>query len=163
MNTRTLLALSTLLVLSLSGCGQKDAAAPAAAAPAASAGPRVIEITAGDTMKYSLAAIEAKPGEDLKIVLTNNGSLPKEAMGHNWVLLKKDSDGAAFASAAVAAKATDYIPANLADQVIAHIETLGPRKSGEVAFKAPTEPGDYPFLCSFPGHYALMKGVLTVK
>jgi azurin len=85
-------------------------------------------------------------------------------MGHNWILLKAGTDVAAFDAAATASKATDYFPADKADEVIAHIPLMGPRKSGEITFKAPTQPGDYPFLCSFPAHYQVgMKGVLTVK
>lgn len=115
-------------------------------------------------MKYNLTTIEAKPGEEIKVILTNVGTQPKEVMGHNWVLLKAGSDVAAFAAAAVAAKATDYIPAGLKDQIIAHTALIGPRKSDEVTFKVPDAPGDYPFLCTFPAHYQVgMKGVLTVK
>jgi azurin len=29
-------------------------------------------------------------------------------------------------------------------------------------FQAPTEPGDYPFVCTFPGHHLLMRGVVKV-
>jgi azurin len=160
---KTSLLIGTALVaLVTSGCGQKDTSTAAAAA--APAGPREIEITGGDTMKYSLATIEAKPGEDLKVILTNIGTQPKEVMGHDWVLLKAGSDVAAFDAAALASKDTGYIPAALSDEVIAKIDLLGPRKSGEVEFKAPTAPGDYPFLCTFPAHFqAGMKGVLTVK
>ena len=61
-------------------------------------------------------------------------------------------------------KATDYIPAAMKDQIVAHTALLGPRKSDEITFKVPTEPGDYPFLCTFPAHFQVgMKGVLTVK
>jgi azurin len=157
--------------LLVSGCGQKEnasaaggsAAAPAAKA-AAPAAARTVEITAGDNMKFSVASIDAKPGEDLKVTLTNVGSLPKEAMGHNWVLLKKGTDATAFANAAMTAKDTDYIPAAMKGQVIVHTAVLGPRKSEEVSFKAPTEAGEYVFICSFPAHYlAGMKGVLVVK
>jgi uncharacterized cupredoxin-like copper-binding protein len=50
------------------------------------------------------------------------------------------------------------------DQIVAKIDLLGPHKSGEVDFKAPTTPGDYPFLCTFPAHYQVgMHGILTVK
>jgi azurin len=144
-----------------SGCGQKDNST--AAAPAA-AGPRTIEITAGDTMKYSVTQIDAKPGEDLKVILTNIGTQPVAVMGHNWVLLKAGTDVAAFDAAAINAKETGYIPAALADQMITHIDLLGPRKSGEADFTAPTTPGDYPFLCTFPAHYQTgMRGTLTVK
>jgi azurin len=88
--------------------------------------------------------------------------LPKEAMGHNWVLLKANADVTAFATAAMTAKETDYIPPALKDQVLASIPVLGPKKTGEVTFKAPAA-GTYNFICSFPGHYMIMKGTLTVK
>ena len=161
MNTRFLL-FTGLAALGMCGCGQKDSSS--AAAPAAADGPQTIEITAGDTMKYSVTAITAKPGEDLKVVLTNEGTQPKEVMGHNWVLLKAGSDVAAFDAAAIQAKDTDYIPASLKDEIIAKIDLLGPRKSGEADFKAPTTPGEYPFLCTFPAHFQVgMHGTLTVK
>ena len=115
-------------------------------------------------MKYSVSVIEAKPGEDIKVILTNIGTQPKEVMGHDWVLLKSGVDVAAFDAAALTAKDTGYIPAALSDEIIAKIDLLGPRKSGEVEFNAPTVPGDYPFLCTFPAHFQVgMKGVLTVK
>ena len=191
MNIR-LLPLAVFAALFAAGCGKKDApataaaasgtpAAPAAsttapaanapapavaaAAPAAasSAAARVIEITANDQMKFSVATIEAKAGEELKVVLNNIGMLPKEAMGHNWVLLKATADVTAFATAAMTAKETDYIPPAMKDQVLASIPVLGPKKTGEVTFKAPAA-GTYTFICSFPGHFqAGMKGTLTVK
>jgi azurin len=157
----SLLFVTALAALLTSGCGQKDSTTAAAAAPA---GPRTVEITAGDTMKYSLTQIDAKPGEDLKVILTNIGTQPVTVMGHNWVLLKAGTDVAAFDAAALTSKDTNYIPAALADQMLAHIDLLGPRKSGEADFTAPTAPGDYPFLCTFPAHYQTgMKGTLTVK
>jgi azurin len=48
------------------------------------------------------------------------------------------------------------------DKVVAFIPVLGPKKSADTTFKAPAA-GEYAFLCSFPGHAALMKGTLTVK
>jgi azurin len=158
----SLIFASALVVLAASGCGQKDSSTSSAAA--APAGPREIEITAGDQMKYSLTEIDAKPGEDIKVILTNTGTQPVDVMGHDWVLLKAGSDVAAFDAAALTSKETGYIPAALGDEIIAKIDLLGPRKSGEVEFKAPMAPGDYPYLCTFPAHYQTgMKGVLTVK
>ncbi len=160
LNLRLLFA-SALIALVTSGCGQKDTSSTAAAAPA---GPRTVEITAGDNMKYSLNSISAKPGEQITVVLTNIGTQPKEVMGHNWILLKAGSDVEAFDKAAALAKDTEFFPKDLAGEVLAHIELLGPRKSGEVTFTAPTTPGDYPYLCSYPAHFQVgMKGVLTVR
>jgi azurin len=157
-----LIFVSALVAVVTAGCGQKDSTSTAAAA--APAGPREIDITAGDTMKYDVTQIDAKPGEDLKVVLTNVGTQPVEVMGHDWVLLKAGSDVAAYDSAALTAKDTGYIPDALKGEVVAQIGLLGPRKSGEADFTAPTAPGDYPYLCTFPAHYQTgMKGILTVK
>lgn len=50
------------------------------------------------------------------------------------------------------------------DKVLAFVALLGPNETGEVTFTAPTKPGEYPFLCSFPAHCLIgMKGVLVVK
>ena len=137
--------------------------APAASAPAAGASAaRVIEITANDQMKFSVDKIEAKAGEQLKVVLNNIGTLPKEAMGHNWVLLKAGTDAMAFGMASMTAKDNEYIAPAMKDKVVAFIPVLGPKKSGEVTFTVPAA-GEYPFICSFPGHVALMKGTMIVK
>lgn len=148
--------------LLLAGCGKKEDAAAGAAANASAVA--VFELTANDSMKFSATRFEVKPGAEMKVILTNIGSMPKAAMAHNWVLLKKDADVMAFSLAAVTAAATDYIPAAKLDQVIAHTKMLGPKQTDEITFKAPTEPGEYPFLCSFTAHYqAGMKGVIVVK
>lgn len=148
----------------LTGCGPKaDNAAPAGA-PAQSGGVLTVEITANDQMKFSLTRIEAAPGQEVKVIFTNIGSMPKVAMGHNWMLLAKGADPTAFVNAAVTAQATDYFPPAMADKVIAHTKLLGPKQTDEITFKAPTEPGEYTFLCSFPAHFvAGMKGVFVVR
>ena len=138
------------------------AAVLSAGAASVSAAPRVVEITANDQMKFSVATIDAKVGEEIKVVFKNVGTLPKEAMGHNWVLLKPGVDVAAFATAAMTAKDTDYVPAAKKGDVVAFVKVLGPKQEGDVTFKVPAA-GDYTFVCSFPGHYMLMKGVLKAK
>jgi azurin len=146
----------------LAGCGKQDATA-GAAAPATPSG-NVLEITANDAMKFNVTRFEAAAGADLKVILTNLGNMPKAAMGHNWVLLKKGTDAKAFVDAAAVATTTDYIPAAMADAVIAHTKMLGPKQTDEITFKVPTEPGEYVFVCSFPAHYfSGMHGVLVVK
>jgi azurin len=156
----------------LTACGKKDessatAQASAPAAPAAApAAPAVatLELTANDAMKFSVTRFEVAAGQEVKLIFTNMGTMPKVAMGHNVVILKKDADVKAFADAAVAAAATEYVPASKADQVVAHTKLLGPKQTDEITFKAPTEPGEYPFICSFPAHFLSgMKGVIVVK
>jgi azurin len=144
------------VALLLAGCSKPEPAA-------APSGPRTIEFTAGDNMKYNITQIEAAPGEVLHVTLTNTGTLPKEAMGHDWILLRAGADPDGYSRAALAAKDANYQPPSLAFEVLASIALLGPGQTGDVTFNAPTQPGEYPFLCSFPAHFQSgMKGVLLV-
>jgi len=168
MKSRIIFA-STLVVLLAAGCGQKEStnassstsALSSAAAPATPDNSSV-EVTAGDNMKFSVTEIAVPANKDFKITLTNVGTQPKEVMGHNFVVLKPGTDAAAFATAAMAGEDTDYIPAALKDQVIAHTPLLGPRKSADITVNLP--PGEYVFLCTFPAHFQVgMHGKLIVK
>ena len=115
-------------------------------------------------MKFSVTEIRAKPGESLTVQLSNIGTMPKFSMGHNWVLLKKAGVIDAFVADATQAATTDYIPKNHNADIVAHTKLLGPKEKDSVTFQAPKEPGKYPFLCSFPGHYQVgMKGDLIVE
>ena len=137
------------------------AAAKVIAAPPAG---RLVEITGNDLMKYSVVAITAKPGELLHVKLKSIGTLPKPAMAHNFLLLAKGTDPAAFTNAAATSGETGYVPAAFKAKILASTSLVGPGETAEVTFKAPAAPGQYVYLCSFPGHYLSgMKGVLTVK
>ena len=143
-------------------------AAPAAAKAKAKAGPakgvRTVELVVGDNMKFNTTEIAAKPGEMLRVVLKNAGTMPKIAMGHNFVLLKLGVDQVEFNKAAFDARATDFIPPSMKTAVIANTALSGPGESLETTFKVPAVTGSYPYLCSFPGHFALgMRGMLLVK
>jgi azurin len=125
---------------------------------------RAVEITANDTMKFSITEIRAKPGESLSVTLSNVGTMPKFSMGHNWILLKSASVVDAFIAEAPQAATTDYIPQSKKDDILAHTKLLGPKEKDTVTFQAPKEPGKYPFLCSFPGHVQVgMRGDLIVE
>jgi azurin len=135
---------------------------PAAAAPAGS--PRTVEIAGGDDMKYSVTTIPAKPGETLRIRLTSKGTLPKIAMAHNVVVLKLGSKQIDFVNAAATARATDFIPPDMKDQVLAATTLAGPGETVELTLKVPAAAGSYPFVCTFPGHFAAgMRGNIVVK
>lgn len=125
---------------------------------------QTVTIGATDMLKFSVTEIDASPSQQLHVVLTNETTMPKDTMGHNWVLLKVGEDPVAYATAALSAKNEGYIPKALADKVIASIAMLGPKETGEVTFNAPATPGTYPYLCSCTGHgLAGMRGVLIVK
>lgn len=124
----------------------------------------VIELTGNDQMRYNKTSFEVPAGEPIKMVFTNVGKLPKAAMGHNVVILHQDGNIMAYAGKAATAAANDYIPQDEASQEmeLAHTKLLGPGETDTITFTLP-EPGTYPFLCSFPGHFALMQGTITAK
>lgn len=131
--------------------------------PAPQAPPKEIHINADDKMKYDVTAFDAKPGEKISITLTNIGTTPKFSMGHNCVVLDRNVNVQNFLDAASMAASTDYVPKDFKG-VLAHTKLLGPGESDTVTFNAPYIPGDYPFFCSFPGHYSQgTKGVMAVK
>lgn len=125
---------------------------------------RTITITAGDEMKFSVTEITAKPGDVLRVRLMGIGTAPRAAMAHNFVLLNAGTNQIVFAEAAAKSADTDYIPPALKRAIIAATLLIGNGESAEVVFKAPSKPGNYPFMCSFPGHFAAgARGKLIVQ
>ena len=64
------------------------------------------------------------------------------------------------AKRAVKAKKSDYIPEG--NETIAYTKMIGGGENTTISFQAP-KPGIYVYICSFPGHYNLMKGEFIVK
>ena len=123
-----------------------------------------VEIEGLDTLRFSVTHIDAKPGEKLTVKLTNKTSLPPVAMSHNFVLLKKGADPSAIANAGLQAKDNGYIPKDMMGEIISHTGLVAGGETKSITFNVPKEPGDYTYICTFPGHYAAgMKGTLTVK
>jgi len=88
-----------------------------------------------------------------------------DAMIHNLVIMKpgtKDKIGnladklAADPNAAKKA----YVPDS--PDVLFATKLLNPNNNEELKFKAPSKPGNYPFLCTVPGHWRVMQGIIVV-
>lgn len=124
-----------------------------------------LELTGNDQMQFNTKTLEVTAGEKVSLTFKHIGVLQKVAMGHNVVILKAGTPIPAFATKAMQAAATDYIPADEESKkvIVAHTKVLGGGESQTITFTAPAEAGDYPYLCTFPGHFALMQGVLKVK
>lgn len=117
-----------------------------------------------DQLRYSVEEISVNAGATVEITLKTVSTLPKSQMAHNWVLLKKNSNVEKFVNQSVEHKANDYIDPELTDQIIAYTGMLGGGAQESITFTAPQTPGDYIYVCTFPGHYmAGMKGRLIVK
>src|SRR5690606_19991323 len=127
--------------------------------------PEPIHITleSHDNMTYTGGDLfNAKVNGDIKLTLENVGQLPKEAMGHNLVVLTPGTDHAEFVGEAFKAKAEDYVPATFASSIVAHTKLLGPGESDVIIFKMDNV-GTYTFVCSFPGHWGTMHGTIIVE
>ena len=144
---------------------------------------RTIDIIGVDALKYvveentegivtgdavgdylELEAIEAAPGEELRVNLRTESQLPPTGMSHNFILAAMGTDVQAFVDASITARDNEYIAPDFEDQVIVATEMLGDGESDSITFTAPEEPGEYTFFCSFPGHYAGgMWGTLVVS
>lgn len=135
----------------------------AACSHAPEAPPQEVTISGNDEMKYDLASFEVKPGQKISVTMKNVGTKPKEAMGHNFVLLDKNTDVPKFVEAGQTEKDNEYIASNQTFHVLAKTKITGPGESDTITFRAPQVPGSYQYICTFPGHYVSgMKGVMTV-
>ena len=117
-------------------------------------------INSNDQMLFDKSLLKAKAGEEVDLVLNHTGNIGKEFMGHNFVLLKNGVDVDDFAQKAMLAKENEYIPEG--DDTIAYTSMIGGGESDQISFTV-EEPGTYVFLCTFPGHYQIMRGEFIVE
>ena len=132
-------------------------------APAAMAATCSVDIEGNDMMKYNVANIDvSKSCTDFTINLKHVGKLPKAAMGHNVVVAATSDIKGIDADGIKAGVANDYVkPGD--ERVIAHSKMVGGGESTSVTFPvSKLDGGPYSFFCSFPGHWALMKGTITL-
>jgi azurin len=129
---------------------------------ATSVAPRDVFITAGDDMKFSVTTIQARPGEALHVRLKSVATVPKIAMGHNFVLLRAGADPVAILNAAGRARPPDFNLPDLRTQVLAFTSLAGAGETVDVSFTTPDRPGHYVYMCAYPGHVG-MRGRLVVK
>jgi putative membrane-bound dehydrogenase-like protein len=111
-------------------------------------------------MKYDLKTFTVKAGQPVQIVFSN-----PDFMQHNLVIGSRgamDIIGKAADKLATDAKGASmhYVPE--IPEVLFHSRLLNPQDTETLEFTAPLQPGDYPYLCTFPGHWRIMNGVMKV-
>ena len=119
------------------------------------------EVEGTDQMKFNVELIRVKAGEDVALTFKNVGTMPKESMGHNFVVLQPGVDLATFGGEAATAGENDYIPKSSLSSIIAHTKLLGPGETDKITFKL--DKGVYTYICSFPGHYGVMQGKIVAE
>lgn len=162
----------TLLTASLLSASFAFAQAPAApmagaASPAPMGGgnPCVVNLTGNDVMQYNLKEINVPAScKQVTVNFAHVGKLPITAMGHNFVLTAT-ADAKAVDTAGIAAGIkNNHVPPG-DKRVIAYTPLVGGGQKNSVTFStAALKPGgDYTYFCSFPGHFAIMKGKFNFK
>jgi azurin len=119
-----------------------------------------LEISGNDLMQYDKPELSAPAScKEITVTLHHSGKLPKEAMGHNWVLVNA-ADLAAVATAGLGAGLASDFVAPGDTHVLAHTKTIGGGETTSVTFATSIlkKGGAYQYLCTFPGHNALMHG-----
>ena len=118
-----------------------------------------------ERMLFTTRQFQVQPGQPLKLIFTN-----PDATDHNLVLVRPG----AMAEVGTAANAmardpknatSDFIPTDKRDLIIAATLMIGPTRKALVhvlRLEAPTEPGVYPYVCTFPGHWIVMNGTMVV-
>lgn len=122
---------------------------------------RPIFIQAAPGIQFAQREMTVAAGERLSLTFDNPDIMP-----HNWVLGTRGSTSRLFTLANQfitdpRAHARHYVPP--APEVIVYTRMVDPASSTTIHFTAPTEPGDFPYLCTFPGHAAIMRGILHVQ
>ncbi len=140
---------------------KKEAPSNEASSNEASSNEAVIVLSSNDQMQYDKHELKVKAGQKVTLTLKHTGKMSKTVMGHNFVLLKKGTDIAEFAGRAMTAAATEYVPKG-DKAVIVNTKIIGGGESVTITFDAP-EKGTYDYICSFPGHYVMMKGKFIVE
>ena len=122
---------------------------------------RKIDVVAISGLQYEQKEIRAKPGEAITIAFRNLDSIP-----HNWVLAGKDAlqevgNAANMMLADPDAGKKHHVPEST--RVLHYTPMLNHNRRYSLNITAPETPGRYPFLCTYPGHWAVMNGVMVVE
>ncbi len=143
-------------------------AAAATTAPAASSAPGsgteiTIKPDLANPLAYDTKEFKVKAGQKVKIIFNNTH--PAVPQPHNLIIAKPGTKDKLLGLAMAMAAAPDgmakgFIPDS--PDILFHTKLLQPNTSETLEFTAPAA-GDYPYLCSFPGHGLIMNGVMHVE
>jgi len=116
--------------------------------------------TLPERMLYDQTLLVVEAGKAMEIILQNDDAMP-----HNVVVLKPGAEeevgnAAEKMTATPDAQGRAYVP-ELASILHASI-LVEPGQRAKLAFTAPEETGEYPYICTYPGHWRLMRGTLAV-
>ncbi|MEM9720402.1 MAG: plastocyanin/azurin family copper-binding protein [Bacteroidota bacterium] len=109
-------------------------------------------------LQFDVKTVTVKAGSKIKLTFNNDDDMP-----HNLVVVRPgtaDAVGTAALGLGVKGMNLGYIPEDV--NILHHTQLLQPGISESIYFTAPTEPGEYTYVCTYPGHYLIMRGVFKV-
>ena len=119
---------------------------------------KVLKIGTKPGLKYDVEVFEVKAGSKIRLVFNNN-----DDMTHNVVVVLPgtgDEVGNLALNLGLKGSEMNYVPNS--PKVLFHTGLLEPDSSESIYFIAPTKPGEYVFLCTYPGHASVMRGILKI-
>jgi azurin len=124
-----------------------------------------LAISGNDAIQYDKKQLTITSDcTQVELTLTHAGKLPAQSMGHDWVLVKAEDLAAVANDGLTAGLANGYVKAG-DTRVIAHTKVVGGGESTSVTFptSALKKGQAYKYLCTFPGHNALMNGDFIIQ
>lgn len=124
-------------------------------------GPTIVLLHAiYEQMRFDKQLIVVERGKPVVLSLQNDDAMP-----HNVAILAPGSleeigQAAEKMSAEPDARGRLYVP--VSSKLLYATKMIAPGQKGQLAFTAPGEVGDYPYTCTFPGHWRRMTGILAV-
>ncbi|GLR16118.1 plastocyanin/azurin family copper-binding protein [Portibacter lacus] len=110
-------------------------------------------------LKFDISEVTVKAGSKIKLVFNNN-----DDMLHNMIIVnpeKADEVAQLAVELGLSGLEKGFIPQS--DEIIAHTNLMQPHTSDAIYFSAPSKPGTYQYVCTFPGHAAIMRGIMIVE
>ena len=111
----------------------------------------------GNNMAYATKEFKVQPGQEVTLIMDNIATI--EVMKHNIVILNDESKANEVGQKALTA--ANYIPDHPA--VVAATPMADAGAKTQTTFTAPDKKGRYLFICTFPGHYMMMRGYMIVE
>ena len=109
-------------------------------------------------LKFDLPELTVKAGSKVKLTFSNT-----DDMQHNFVLTapgKGDVVGKMSLDLGLKGPGKNWVPET--PFVLVYTKLLQPSSGETIYFIAPKKPGNYPYVCTYPGHYTVMRGVMKV-
>jgi len=114
-----------------------------------------------ERMLFTVKRFEVQAGKPVKLIFTN-----PDVTQHNLVIVKPGAAMEIGMAGNMMATQKDGIKKHFvpkSDKILHHTKLLNQDTAEVLRFKAPTTPGEYPYLCTFPGHWVIMRGIMVVK